>query len=128
MLKDFLQRHVTGIDITAGIVIVLLAMATTFFYLDAQGVRRELATNQQAVVSQQVNNQVLDFAKLFVDKVLRAKGEIDFETRLALESSVRAIKDDQLLSAWQSFTDSKTEGEAQERVKELLSLIISKIK
>jgi len=60
---------------------------------------------------------VLNFEQNFVDKVLKAEGEIDFETRLNLESEVRALDDEEILLAWQAFTSSETEKQAQTAVK-----------
>ncbi len=75
----------------------------------------------------QSNRGMVDFALLFIGKVLRANGEVDFETRLLMENKVRALNDAQVLSAWQVFTGSKTETEAQERVKNLLELLFKKL-
>ncbi|MBI4087638.1 MAG: hypothetical protein HY434_02300 [Candidatus Liptonbacteria bacterium] len=71
--------------------------------------------------------EVLDFARAFVEKVLRAKGEVSFETRLQLENMVRDLKDRELLDRWNAFVESQTETEAQEQVKLLLSLLLKKI-
>jgi hypothetical protein len=45
-----------------------------------------------------------------------------------LETAVRDLKDEEILNQWQKFVDSKTETEAQKEVKNLLELLINKIK
>jgi hypothetical protein len=126
-LKQTFAQHVNAIDITAAILIVILVMTSTFFILRYSQIKQVLDENQRRVVAQEINVDVLDFTRDFIDKVLKAEGEIDFETRLDLESAVRAIGDDEILSAWQVFTNSQTETEAQTAVKNLLSLLVSRI-
>ncbi len=74
--------------------------------------------------SQKTNEKVLDFTKLFIEKVLKAETEVDFETRLKLENAVRNLGDEEILTQWQKFTESKTEAEAQEEVKNLLEMLL----
>lgn len=69
---------------------------------------------------------MLHFARLFVDKVL-TQGNVSFEERLQLENAVRDTKDEELLKLWSSFLESKTEAEAQEKVKALLTTLLKKI-
>ena len=126
-LSGFLTRHVTAVDICAGILIVLLTMSTVFFGLRAGQVQSQLLGVMQRTSVNEINKEVLSFTQLFIEKVLKAEGEIDFETRLNLESSVRALKDAEILTAWQDFTGSTTEKEAQTAVKKLLGILVSKI-
>ena len=83
-------------------------------------------TAQNLLASKTTQTKTLDFAKLFISDILNAKGEIDFETRLKLENAVRDINDKEILDAWNAFTGSKDENEAQELVKQLLHLLINK--
>ncbi len=78
--------------------------------------------------TQKTNEKVLEFAKLFIEKVLKAKTEVDFETRLKLENAVRNLDDEEILVQWQKFTESKIEAEAQEEVKNLLEMLVNKIR
>lgn len=126
-IKSFFNRHMTAIDIIAGILITVLVMATVFVYTQYREVARELVSIQQKGVAIEANRKVLEFAKMFIDDVLRADGEIDFDTRLELESAVRALDDRAILDAWQRFTGSATERQAQDAVKELLSVLVAKI-
>lgn len=99
-------------------------IALGFFYFNLAKDFRTLQSKNNAVA---FNGKVLDFNRLFIEKVLKAKDEIDFETRLKLESTVRNLNDAEIISAWQAFIDSKTEDEAQEKVKNLLYILSSKI-
>jgi hypothetical protein len=73
------------------------------------------------------NEKIINFLKLFITKVLKAEGEVDFETRLKLENAVREIQDKEILDQWTKFTESKTEEEAQKNVKDLLEILINKL-
>jgi hypothetical protein len=73
------------------------------------------------------NEKIINFLKLFITKVLKAEGEVDFETRLKLENAVREIQDKEILDQWTKFTESKTEDEAQKNVKDLLEILINKL-
>lgn len=73
------------------------------------------------------NKKILAFQKLFVNKVLKASGDVDFDTRVMLQNSVNDTGDEAIIAAWNSFLASKTEAEGQERVKELLSLLSSRV-
>ncbi len=108
-------------------VILLLIISNVFFGFKYLTVQKELQQTQTALEAQKTNEKVLDFAKLFIEKVLKAKGEVDFETRLKLENAVREIRDKEILEKWQNFTNSQTEEEAQENVKDLLEILVDKI-
>ena len=108
-------------------VILLLIIGNVFFGFKYLTTQKELQQTQTALEAQKTNEKVLDFAKLFIEKVLKAKGEVDFETRLKLENAVREIRDKEILEKWQNFTNSQTEEEAQENVKDLLEILVDKI-
>jgi len=74
----------------------------------------------------QVNSKVLAFRNMFSEKVLLASGDIDFDTRLALETSVRSLDDPEIFEQWQKFTKCETKQQATEEAKKLLSLLIKK--
>ena len=126
-LQQFLQRHVTAIDIGAGVLIIIFVMTTVLYALRYDQLKNELQRMSQTISHAQTNKEVTAFTKLFIDRVLKAKGEIDFETRLSLEGAVRGLKDAEILDAWKTFTDSKTESQAQNAVKNLLGLLVGKI-
>lgn len=68
------------------------------------------------------------FTELFVEKVLKTGKEVDFETRLQLENSVRELNNAEILNQWQKFIESKTEADAQIEVRNLLEILIKNIK
>ncbi|MEK9132272.1 MAG: hypothetical protein AAB606_00995 [Patescibacteria group bacterium] len=90
--------------------------------------KKELYNEQLRVKTQTMNEKILDFNKYFIDKVLKAEGEIDFETRLKLETAVRNLNDNDILALWQKFVESKDEISAQKNVQNLLEILATKIK
>jgi len=109
------------------VVVLLLLAGNIFFIVEYNSLKSELSKSKIALENQTINNKVLDFTKLFIEKVLKADDEVDFETRLKLENAVRNLNDEEVLSQWQKFIDSKTEIQAQEEVKNLLELLVNKI-
>ncbi len=113
--------------IVVTIVIGILLIGNVFFglyYFTLSNELKILISNQSKV---EVNQKVINFASMFIKKVLQADTEVDFETRLSLENAVRELKDEEIMAEWQRFTVSKTEAEAQNSVKKLLGILISKI-
>jgi hypothetical protein len=88
---------------------------------------QELRQVQQQLKSQQTNEKVLFFAKLFVDKVLLGTGTVSFDSRLELENAVRDINDKEIFSKWQDFTNSQSDQESQTAAGSLLKLMFTKI-
>ena len=109
------------------IVILVLLAGSVFFGLRYFTVQKELGQAQAVLETQKINEKVLEFTKLFIEKVLKAETEIDFETRLQLENAVRDLNDEEILTHWQNFTESKTEIEAQKELKDLLEILVNKI-
>ena len=109
------------------ILIVVLLAGNVFLGMQYVTLQKELRESQNAVAVQKINEKTLAFTQLFVEKVLKSETEVDFDTRLQLENAVRGIGDEEILSQWQRFTESKTETEAQQEVKNLLSLLMEKI-
>ena len=67
------------------------------------------------------------FGQLFIEKVLEAQGEVEFETRLELENAVRDLNDEELLNQWKLFVASGDETSAQKEVRNLLKMLMNKI-
>ena len=109
------------------IIILILIAGNAFFATQYFSAQKELQQTKAVTESKDTNEKVLSFTKLFIAEVLKADGEVDFETRLKLENSVRDLGDDEILSQWQEFTESQIEEEAQEEVKNLLEMLIEKI-
>lgn len=111
----------------AEVIILLLILGNVFFAYSYFNASKKLKTIESTQSKVELNEKVVNFASLFVKKVLQAEKEVDFETRLSLENAVRDLRDDEIMAEWQNFTGSKTEAEAQSSVKKLLGILISKI-
>ena len=97
-------------------------------WFEYTALKKELRTTRAELSARQLNEKVLDFYRLFIVKVLKTEGEVDFETRLQLENAVRELQDDEVLAQWNKFTNSKDEQEAQLEVKNLLEMLVEKSK
>jgi len=110
------------------IIFMILIIGNLFFSIKYFSAKVDL-TEAQALVSQSVVNvKILDFTSVFIKDVLRANEEVSFETRLKLENMVRSLGDKEILAQWSKFTESKTESSAQEEVKNLLEILVEKVK
>lgn len=107
-------------------ILVLLALAL-YFAVQSNSRRIELERLRASVTGEEINVKTVAFLKDFVNKVLGAQGEIDFDTRLKLENEVRDLKDQTILDQWQKFTASQTEAQAQLEVRKLLEILVDKI-
>jgi len=110
------------------ILILILLAGNVFLGFKYFSVVKELRQTQTALQTQTTNEKVLEFTKLFIGEVLKADSEVSFDTRLKLETAVRNLGDEEILNQWQKFVDSKTETGAQDEVKNLLELLVSKVK
>lgn len=109
------------------ILVVFLIASNVYFvksYFSLKEKSKEIKCPEESI---KFNKKALDFLKLFIKKVLKAEKEVDFETRLKLENSVREIEDKEVLETWQRFVESQTEEEAQRNVKDLLEILAEKI-
>ncbi len=109
------------------VLVLILVAGNIFFSIKYSGEKQGLQLAQTEIAGQKTNGQILEFTKLFIDKVLKAETEVDFETRLRLENAVRNLGDEEILNHWQSFIESQTEIQAQEEVKILLESLVNKI-
>ena len=114
-------------SVAFAVVIVLLLGANAYTLARLFGVQRELIATTALAGKKTVNDKTLAFLKLFIEKVLKADGEVSFEDRLHLENTVRDLKDNQVLASWNTFVESKTEKDAQEAAKRLLEVLAQKI-
>lgn len=108
------------------LVALLLIGGNIFFAYSYFNAKAELTKTQTALSSYENNGKVLAFTKLFIAKVLKSDKEIDFDTRLKLENSIRNLNDKDILAQWQKFVASKTEVDAQIQVKSLLEMLVNK--
>lgn len=108
------------------IVIFVLIAGNIVLAINYFLVERELWQAKESLAKQQLNTKLINFSRLFVEKVLKAEKDISFEERLQLENSVRDLNDKEMLDQWNKFTESQTEPEAQENVKDLLDILTKK--
>lgn len=111
---------------TAAIIIVALLAFSVYSLARISSLNKELAQVNKPAQSENPKQKNLAFALMFIDKVLESDKEVDFETRLELENSVRGLNDKDILLQWQKFTSAKNESDAQGEVKNLLRLVIQK--
>lgn len=109
-------------------IVLLLLAGNVFLGFQYFSAKNKLDQTEKALSVPKFNEKILSFFKLFIEKVLKADKEIDFESRLALENAVRNLNDKEILSQWQKFIESREEIEAQREVKNLLELLAEKIK
>ncbi len=110
------------------VVILLLVAGNILLGVQYFSLRQQLDQTEASLETYKMNEEILEFMDLFINRVLKAEGEIDFDTRLKLENAVRELEDQEILEQWQQFTNSDTEAQAQEELKDLLDLLIQKIK
>lgn len=114
------------------LLLVLLGLAliagNIYFGVKYFTARADIKEARTLLAAKTTNDKIIEFTKLFVVKVLKAEAEVDFETRLKLENAVRDLKNEEILAQWQKFTESQTEIEAQTQVKNLLDMLVNKIK
>ncbi len=110
------------------IIIIILIAGNLFLGFKYLSARQELAKIATVTNQSDVNDKILDFTSMFIKDVLKTDKEVDFETRLVLETNVRNLNDPEIMAQWQNFTNSKTEVEAQDNVKKLLETLVAKIR
>jgi len=129
MRKIQIDSRIINLDKVFCVLLILLLLAgNIFFWLRYSAIQRELEEVKQALTTQELNEKILGFTELFIEEVLKSEGEVDFEIRLSLENAVRNLGDKEILNQWQRFTECQAEDEAQVEVKNLLEILVSKIK
>ena len=109
------------------ILIGILVIGNVFFIARCILSQREIKEKQQELEEKKTDLKVLNFLSLFIDKVLKASGEVSFDDRLKLENSVRELQDEEVLTQWESFTGAATETQVQQEVKNLLEMLVKKV-
>jgi len=114
--------------ILLAILMLVFIFGNVFFGLRYYFANQALKTAREQIKEQNLNEKILNFSIMFVDKVLKTKGEVSFEDRLKLENAVRDINNQEILDQWVKFTQSKTEGDAQIEVRNLIGLLLKNIR
>jgi len=114
------------------LLVLLLVLTNIFWFWETRRSQQQAQAAKESALTTRNKNlfdeKILQFLQLFVGKVLQSDQEVDFETRLLLENAVRDLKDEEVLTQWQKFTNSQTEPEAQKEVKNLIELLLNKTK
>src|SRR6185295_3926315 len=89
--------------------------------------KANIQLNQQQQVSQ-INIKILSFTGAFIEKVLLSQKDVDFETRLMLETLVRNLNNKEILDQWQRFTNAPDSQSASLEAEKLLSVLVKQIR
>lgn len=112
--------------LVSSLVILALFVTNVFTALSLFKAQKELSEVQTQLAEKSNSSPVLDFNKLFIEKVLKNTTEVDFETRLDLENKVRALNDSEILEQWNKFVNAENQDVAQVEVKNLLQMLANK--
>jgi len=118
MENIIISKKVFFISIICIVIATSLVLNVAMFFAITKG--------QQILQQCQTNKKVLEFRNMFSEKVLIAEKEIDFDTRLSLESAVRNLNDQDVFDQWEKFTNCQTKEDATIEAKKLLKLLIAK--
>jgi hypothetical protein len=114
-------QKISKIILAVGLCIsVALNIAIVFMFV------KSMDNCNEKTASLEVKNEILGFTQNFVEKILMASRDIDFDTRLELETEVRSLGNEEILNQWQKFTKSTTKTEASNEAKNLLKLLVDK--
>ena len=116
------------VHVATTVIIGILVIAVVGLTIYVSSLKNQITGEVPVVGQTNKSGYVLLFMEDFVNSVLDAPGEVDFETSLRLENEVRETKDAEILAAWKAFTDSKSEGDAQKSVVQLLKILVVKLK
>ena len=109
------------------VVAIILTLISVYSFTQCFLSREQLKKVNATVKDQQVNEKILVFANLFIDKVMSGQQEVSFEDRLQLENTVRDINDQEIFNQWQIFVKSGTGDSGSQNLTKLLKLLITKI-
>lgn len=125
--NSVLKRPIALSNLIWVVIVLILLTAEVYLFFLYSTQKQDLRNLQSRMNEQRISAEILNFTKMFVENVLNANGEVNFETRLKLESAVRNLNDEEILSQWQKFINSQTEEDAQNNVKRLLEMLVNKI-
>jgi len=114
--------------LAASLLVLALAASDVYLVLELDRTQKELRAVRTSLDSAQAKQPYVEFNQLFVDQVLRAPGEVSFDTRLQLENQVRSLGDAQVLEQWNKFVAASSAADAQADVKSLLGLLAERMR
>lgn len=110
------------------VIIILVLLLFNLFFAYKYFSLRKYFSQLTSVPNGQINEDVFNFTRFFIDNVLKVDREVSLETRLKMENDIKKINDPEITQKWENFVNSQTEDEAQKNVRELLKILIEKIK
>ena len=114
--------------LVANILMVLLVCLNIFFSIQyTQNIKTNDIQAEQELAKTEERLKTSRFMKFFIDKVLGTNGTISFEDRVKLESDIRGLGDQTLITQWESFVASTDSEDAQETAVKLMSMLASKM-
>jgi len=114
--------------LTANLLMLVLVGLNIFFSIQyTQSMKRDDKTLTEQTLKTEERIRISKFMKLFIDKVLGTSGEITFEDRVKLESDVRSLGDQTLVTQWELFVNSKDSNAAQKNAVLLMSMLMNKM-
>ena len=112
----------------ANVLMILLVCLNIFFSIQyTQNMKSEDIKTEQELAKTEERLKTSRFMKFFIDKVLGTNGTISFEDRVKLESDIRALGDDTIITQWEKFVASTDSETAQEAAVRLMSMLASKM-
>ena len=109
------------------LIIIILLLTNLFLGVKYFNTNKELKETTSTIAAQQEKTKFTEFNKTFINEVLQAKTEVNYDTRLKLDEMIKNINDQELTAQWQKFTESKTEKEAQKETVKLLGLLAERM-
>ena len=113
-----MNKKIFFISLLCAFAVISLVLNATLVFL--------IVKNSQFNQHNEVKSKTLDFRNMFEEKVLLSDQEVDFDTRLSLETAVRGLNDTGIFNEWENFSKSQTQKEATAEAKKLLELLIQK--
>lgn len=114
--------------LVANILMVILVCLNIFFSIQyTQNIKTDDIKAEQELAKTEERLKTSRFMKFFIDKVLGTNGTISFEDRVKLESDIRGLGDQSLITQWEAFVASTDSEDAQETAVKLMSMLASKM-
>lgn len=101
------------------IAIVILLVCDAIFVAKYFVVQQQLNKISLAVSS---SDKIKFFNNIFIEKVLKSKGEVSYDDRVALENAAISTSNKEVVDQWHKLLESQTEKDAQKGVVDLLTL------
>ncbi len=105
------------------IITILLIMSLIVNLILVTSNRKIERNYRDSIKTNQKISSVLNFQKIFVDKILNSKGEVKYEDRKEIDRLASNTNNQNLINSWNDFVLAKTEYEAQNKVREILYII-----